>query len=100
MSQVAIRRKRFRPHVSFVRRLMGGPLLSNRRLSLIEGGGALGELGLKRGVLSPQSFRIRLEAQRLFLPAKRFAVELLALFQDCGPNLSGSAQPAPSSWSR
>ena len=29
----------------FVRRLMGGPLLSNRRLRLIEGGG---ELGLKR----------------------------------------------------
>ena len=32
----------------FVRRLMRGPLLSKRRVSLSEGGVALGELGLKR----------------------------------------------------
>ena len=31
---------------------MGGPLLSNRRLRLIEGGVALGELGLKRSNLA------------------------------------------------
>ena len=56
---------------------MEGPLPSNRRLRLIERTDPLGELCLKRCVLSPQSFRIRLEAQRPFLPAKRFAVELL-----------------------
>ncbi len=35
----------------FVRRLMGGSLLSNRLLRLIEGGVALSKLGLKRGNL-------------------------------------------------
>ena len=53
-------------------RLMGGPLLGKRRLSLSEGGVALGELG-------PESFRIRLRWERPASPVKRFAVKLLRL---------------------
>ena len=65
----------------FVRRLMGGPLLSKRRLRLIEGGVALGELGLKRGYLGLESRRARLMALRLCLPFKRFVVKVVRLVE-------------------
>jgi len=55
---------------------MGGPLLSNRGLSLIAGGG---ELGLKRGNLGLESRRVRLMALGIRFPFKRLSMKEVRL---------------------
>ena len=67
----------------FVRRLMERPAPEQSPPRLIEGGVALGELGLKRCNLGLESRRVRLMALRIRFPFKRFAVKLLRLSQSC-----------------
>ena len=85
----------------FVGRLMEGPLLEQSSPAPDRARWRARRVGLEAQQLGPaELLASRLMALGIRFPFKRFAVKLLGLFKDYGPNLSGISRPAGEAGSR